>query len=140
MSEENCVFCKIVKKEIPAEIIYEDGYVVVFMDISPASKGHLLIIPKKHRVMFHEMSNEGAEKMMKAARMITESMFNNVSDEGYNLVMNNGIHAGQEINHCHLHIIPRVKSDGINFHWNHVKYEEGEITKFSKKIRNGLFN
>lgn len=103
---ESCIFCKIVKKEIPADIILEDGKAMVFKDIAPKAPIHLLIVPKRHVGPISELDRENGStisylifKAKEAAKIV------NVSERGYRLIFNIGKDAGMEIDHLHLHLL-----------------------------------
>lgn len=103
---KDCLFCKISKKEIPSEIIYQDETLTVFKDINPAAPIHLLIIPNKHIVSVQEMEPGDEEilgKLFSAAKKAAE--VSGISDSGYRLIINNGPDAHQEILHLHLHLM-----------------------------------
>ena len=102
----DCVFCKIVRKEIPAEIVYEDEDVIAFRDAHPIAPVHILVIPKKHITSIVDISEEDAPLMGKlifAAKKIAEDL--KISEKGYKLLIRVGEHGGQEVKHIHLHLI-----------------------------------
>lgn len=108
---EDCIFCKIAKKESPADIIYEDNKFVVFKNIKPSAPIHLLIIPVKHITSVQHLGPEDKElmgEMFLIAKRIAE--LENISGRGYKLVFNVGEGGGQIINHLHLHLIGGWKS------------------------------
>ncbi len=110
-----CIFCKIVNGEIPAKVVYEDEYVLAFLDINPRSKGHTLVIPKKHYETFDEIPDEELSKFILGVKRTVEKL-KKLGFKGYNIVNNNGKVAGQEVNHVHFHIIPRFgEEEGIIF-------------------------
>ncbi len=126
---ENCVFCKIIGGEIPSATIYEDNNFKVILDISPAAKGHALILPKEHYANLYELPEELAAKAMVLAKKLAAHMTERLHCDGFNLVQNNGEVAGQTVFHFHLHLIPRYK-DGDNkdlLTWNQLSYGEGEL-------------
>ena len=102
-----CVFCKIVNGEIPGFKLYENDLVIAILDISQTTKGHTLIIPKRHVQDVFELSQEDANAVMEACLYVTEKL--NV--ENVNLVNNSGLLAGQSVMHFHLHVIPRYEGD-----------------------------
>ena len=112
-NEENCIFCKIAKKEIPSEIINEDELFMTFVDIKPINKGHLLVIPKKHSRNISEMIDPELSKYLAFVKESAEQMKTSLGCDGYNIGMNNEPAAGQIIFHSHFHIIPRYKDDGL---------------------------
>ena len=105
-----CIFCKIVKGEIPAKILYEDEKTLAFLDISPRSKGHTLIIPKEHYETFEELPEEVAIDLIKTIKKVIKRL-KSLNPDGYNILNNNGPVAGQEVPHVHFHIIPRYKGE-----------------------------
>ncbi|MBW9222204.1 HIT family protein [Methanothermococcus sp. SCGC AD-155-C09] len=105
-----CIFCKIAKGEIPAKILYEDEKTLAFLDISPRSKGHTLIIPKEHYETFEELPEEVAIDLIKAIKRVIKKL-KSLNPDGYNILNNNGPVAGQEVPHVHFHIIPRYKGE-----------------------------
>lgn len=103
---ENCLFCKMVAGDIPADIVYENDDVLAFRDINPQAPVHILIIPKQHIAMINDVAEEDAAVMGKlflAAKHIAKA--EGVADEGYRTVMNCGAAAGQSVFHVHLHLL-----------------------------------
>lgn len=131
---ENCLFCKITKKEIPSEIIDEDDRFIAMLDINPVNKGHTLIIPKKHYLNIKDMEEPELSEYMKWAKKIATKLTKILGCEGFNILINNEKAAGQAIFHSHMHIIPRYKDDGVPA-WQHGAYEENEIKKYGEKLR-----
>lgn len=118
MRKEDCIFCKIVNGEIPSKTIYEDTMFKVILDVSPATKGHALILVKDHYANFFELPEDVAAEAIKLAKKIATKMKENLQADGFNLVQNNGEVAGQTVNHFHLHLIPRYKNDEQHILWN----------------------
>ena len=136
---ENCIFCKIINKQIPSSVVYEDDVVVAFLDISQATKGHTLVLPKKHYSNLLEIDEETLAQIVKVAKHIASSMIDSLGAKGFNLVNNCNEVAGQSVMHFHLHIIPRYEHDEfiIGPKDNNSKYDLKEI---QEKIKNGLAN
>lgn len=105
---DDCIFCKIVKGEIPSYTIYEDDDVKVFMDISPISKGHSLVIPKKHYTNILDIDKETLSKMDGVIKELY-LRFKKIGAEGLTRMQNNEL--GQEVKHYHMHLIPRYPND-----------------------------
>ncbi len=114
---ENCIFCKIANGEIPAATLYEDEDFRVILDLGPATKGHALILPKKHAANLYELPDELAAKAMVLAKKMAAKMTEILSCDGFNIVQNNGECAGQTVFHFHMHLIPRYKEDGAIISW-----------------------
>ena len=134
---ENCIFCKIINKQIPSSVVYEDNDVVAFLDISQATKGHTLVLPKKHYANLLEIEEEVLAKVIKVAKMIATSMQDSLGAKGFNLVNNCNEVAGQSVMHFHLHIIPRYDHEEfvIAPKENNNKFDLKEI---QEQIKNGL--
>ena len=123
MSTE-CIFCKIIKGDIPSFTIYEDDLFKVILDRFPAAPGHALIIPKAHYEDMFELPQEVAEALYPLAQKIAIQIKKAVGAEGMNVVQNNGDVAGQSVYHFHLHLVPRKAGDGIILN----KSSNGETT------------
>lgn len=117
MKDPNCIFCKIAGGEIPSATLYEDADFRVIMDISPASKGHALILPKEHYANLYELPDELAAKVLVLAKKMTTKLKDIVGCDGYNVLQNNGEAAGQTVFHFHMHLIPRYENDDVNIGW-----------------------
>lgn len=107
MHMENCIFCKIAAGEIPSATIYEDEKYRVILDLGPATRGHALILPKKHFKDVTELDQDTASGILPLASKIGNAMKEALSCDGFNLVQNNGEAAGQTVLHFHMHVIPR---------------------------------
>ncbi len=103
------IFCKIINKEIQSKCIYEDEIVEAIMDVNPRSKGHILIIPKKHYQDLLDIDLETLNHIMKVAKILSDRIINKLKCEGITLEQNNGI--SQEVKHFHLHIIPKYQKE-----------------------------
>lgn len=136
MKDAECIFCKIAAGEIPSKTIYEDEQFRVIMDISPATKGHALILPKEHYANLYEIPEEVAADAMKLAKKLAKKMTDALQCDGFNLVQNNGEVAGQTVFHFHMHLIPRYKDDGNEdkICWNHLELSEEELEEIHQKI------
>ncbi len=107
---EDCIFCKIIRKEIPTEFLYEDDFVVAFRDLHPIAPVHVLVIPKKHIGSVTEISGSDEllmGKLILTAKKIADDL--RISEKGYKLLIRVGEHGGQEVGHIHLHLIGGAK-------------------------------
>lgn len=111
---DDCIFCKIVKGDIPAYKIYEDDFVMVFLDIKPFTKGHSLVIPKAHFENIFDIDETILEKISVVAKKVSQKAKDALQADGIRLSQSNGKTAGQEVMHFHLHIIPRYSDDGLS--------------------------
>ncbi|RMD51465.1 HIT family protein [Candidatus Parcubacteria bacterium] len=112
---DNCLFCRIVAGEIPAEKVYENDKVLAFLDIGPVTKGHTLIIPKKHAENLTYGDKDSALALMEAVYDFAPKLIKALGADGYNLGMNHGAVAGQEIFHTHIHLMPRYSGQPRSF-------------------------
>lgn len=133
----DCIFCKIIKGDIPCEKVYEDSKVLAFLDISPINKGHTLVIPKKHCTNLLDMPDDDLKHIAVVLKKVANAVKQAVGADGINLDMNNGSTTGQFVMHAHFHIIPRFSNDGLEA-WPRGKYGNGEISKYADKIKSSL--
>ncbi len=131
---EDCIFCKIVSGEVPSARVYEDEHCVAFLDINPVSRGHTLVIPREHYRDFLEAPAEQVKVLAEACSRVSPAVVKAMSAEGFNLFVANGRCAGQEIDHLHVHIIPRRAGDGLGLGWKAGRYVEGEIEEVRAAI------
>jgi histidine triad (HIT) family protein len=131
----DCIFCKIISKKIPSEILYENDKVISVLDINPIHFGHALILPKQHCRDFLDLPDETYHSILQAAKIVTHALVESLKLEGYNLFSNNGTIAGQSVFHFHLHITPRYRNDNIRFVLNLKEYSGGDMKKYGTMIR-----
>ena len=112
-----CLFCEIASGNVETIKLHEDSAIFVMMDISPASSGHIIIIPKQHYQFIFQVPDQILWDMIKTAKMIIPSLVNAVKSKGFNILISQGVAGGQRINHFSLNIIPRYENDGISFEW-----------------------
>lgn len=136
MAQENCIFCKILKGDIPSRKVYEDEDFIVIMDVEPATKGHCLVLPKEHYANLFEMPEELAAKVLPVAKKVASHLKETLGCEGLNLVQNNGEVAGQTVHHFHMHLIPRY-ADGVvtDVTWGHTNFSPEEMDEIFDSIR-----
>jgi histidine triad (HIT) family protein len=134
------IFSKIINREIPADIVYEDEIVVAFLDINPVNHGHTLVIPKKDFVNIFDIETDTLAHMMKVGHKIGLALKKSGLATGVNLIMNNGESANQEVWHAHLHVVPRLENDGAFCHPTHIKAMADDFTKSKEKIMQSLLS
>jgi histidine triad (HIT) family protein len=137
---DKCIFCKINSNEIPAYIIYENDNLKVILDAFPSTKGHVLIIPKKHVENIFELDEEIGAEIFKIAIQISKIMKNELGNdcEGLNIIQNNGELAGQTVNHFHMHLIPRKKNDNVTIAWKVADLKEEEFNSVMTGLKNKM--
>jgi histidine triad (HIT) family protein len=137
----DCIFCKIIKGEIPSAKVFENDDVVAFLDISQVTKGHTLVIPKVHKENIFELTPEIASKLFEVVPEISNAIKKAYNPIGLNLLNNNGEKAGQSVFHYHLHIIPRYgEGDGFGAVWKtHEKdYSPQDLQNIAEYIRSQM--
>jgi len=133
------IFEKIVSREIPAVIVYEDDDTLAFMDIGPIIKGHTLVIPKTCYDPITETPDEVLAKLISVAKRIAAAQMKGLGADGINIIQNNGRCSGQEVPYLHFHVIPRFEEDGHHWNWSAKNYDDlSEMEALAGKIREGL--
>ena len=131
----DCIFCKIIKGDIPCSKIYEDEHVLSFLDINPINPGHCLVVPKNHYVTLLDIPPGELQACITACQKIAKAVYRSVDAPGFNLLQNNFREAGQLVDHLHFHLIPRLKGDGFLTPWRAKSYSAGEMEKVLEKIK-----
>ena len=130
----DCLFCKIIKGEIPSAKVYEDEHSFAFLNIRPINPGHTLLVPKKHFANLYEMPDEILANLAPVIKKLGIAVKKAVGADGINIGMNNDPAAGQLVFHAHIHIMPRFKNDGHE-HWHGTPYKnDAEIKTVAENI------
>jgi histidine triad (HIT) family protein len=132
MVKDDCIFCKLANGVIPTNSLYEDDVVRVIFDASPASKGHVLIIPKQHFDNVYSLDDDTAAHIFQVAVKVAGTLKDVLNLEGLNIVQNNGEIAGQTVFHFHMHIIPRYKGDTVNVGWKPGELDEATVKQIQE--------
>jgi len=142
MSSDDCIFCKIVRREIPSSVIFEDDVCMAFLDAFPINKGHSLLIPKKHYVNLLDVDPEVVAHMARRLIDLTRGVKNATGEDGVMVTVANGAGAGQEVPHLHFHAIPRSRGANFGFRfppdYRESMADRTELDEISKKIRNAI--
>ncbi len=135
----DCIFCNIVKGEIPCIKVFEDENILAFLDVNPVTQGHCLVIPKTHVENIFDIPEELLQKVMIATKHISIKIKSALHPDGIRISQSNGEVAGQAIFHFHVHIIPRYKDDGLSMDHHTTaspsKADIEELKKLSEKIK-----
>ncbi len=127
MADPDCIFCKIVAGELPATIVAEGERSIAFMDIQPASRGHVLVIPRAHCKDVHEIEPEDLRAVAVMAQELATRMRDVFGADGVNLLNSSGAAAWQTVFHFHMHVIPRYEGDPLRLPWVPAKGDMDEI-------------
>ena len=138
MTDTDCIFCKIIAGEIPAEVICRDEGSLAFMDIGPLAEGHVLLIPTDHYETLDQMPPEAAAAMLGHLPALVRAVQAATGCEGVNVLQNNGRVAHQVVPHVHFHVIPRDQGDAFQFNWPAGQYPDGRVAELGDQIRRNL--
>jgi histidine triad (HIT) family protein len=116
-TDPNCIFCKVIRRELPATIIAEDERTLAFMDINPATRGHALVIPRAHAADIHTIGAEDLQACIQAAQRLAGRAVERLGADGVNVLNAAGAAAWQTVFHFHLHVIPRYRDDPLRLPW-----------------------
>ncbi|CDK29733.1 unnamed protein product [Kuraishia capsulata CBS 1993] len=137
-SEAACIFCKIIKGQIPSFKIVETATCYSFLDIEPIAKGHVLVIPKYHGAKLHNIPDEYLKDILPVTKKIAKALdldIDGLEGPGYNILQNNGSIAHQVVDHVHFHLIPKRDSEtGLIVGWPTTKGDMAQLAELAKDI------
>jgi len=134
-AREPCIFCDIINRKAPAEILMENEDILCILDVHPIHYGHALVIPKYHCRDFLELPERLYPAVLKSAQLVSRALVEEYQLEGYNIFSNNGEIAGQTVFHFHLHITPRHSDDNIRFVLNLKRYAGNDLGEAGVRLR-----
>jgi histidine triad (HIT) family protein len=132
---EDCIFCKIVAGQIPAQIVDEDEQTLALMDIAPATRGHALVIPKQHASDLWEIDEEQFAAVARAAHRLAQRVKGRLDPDGVNLINSCRPQAWQTVFHLHVHVIPRYSGDPLQLPWVPAAGDATEIAAVAAQLR-----
>ncbi|MEA2381807.1 MAG: histidine triad family protein [Solirubrobacteraceae bacterium] len=135
--DPDCLFCKIVAGEIPGTIVAEDERTVAFMDIRPATRGHALVVPRRHATDLGEIEPHDLAAVAAAAQRLAKRAREALGADGINLMNSWGPAAWQSVFHFHMHVIPRYEDDPLRLPWQPAPGDEDEIAAAAEALREG---
>jgi len=135
---DDCIFCRIVAGQIPAATVLDTPDVTAFLDINPIAAGHTLVVLKSHRPSLLHAAPGEVSALFAAARRVAGAVQSAVGADSFNIELNDGPAAGQDIPHVHVHIIPRRDADGVSGGWKHSGYDADEMSAVADRVRAGL--
>lgn len=135
----DCIFCRIVRGEVPARKVYEDESAMAFLDAFPLARGHTLVVPRAHVARVEELGDQEAKAVFAAVHKLTGRVAKAAGAQGATIAVNDGKEAGQEVPHVHVHIVPRFAGDKAGpihaLEWERPKVSAEELDKLAKSIR-----
>jgi histidine triad (HIT) family protein len=132
--EADCIFCKIIAGELPATIVDQDDMTITFMDIQPATRGHALVVPRRHARDLLEIEAEDLEATIVAAQRLARRMPDRLDADGVNLLNSCGRAAWQTVFHFHIHVIPRYEGDPLRLPWTPGPGDPDEIAAAAEAL------
>ena len=131
----DCIFCKVVAGEIPGEVVDSDERTISVMDINPATRGHVVVIPRAHSENLLDVSDEDLAATMTAVRRLIERMIETIKPDGFNILNNMGRAAWQSLFHFHVHVIPRYEDDPLQLPWLPEPADPEELAAVASELR-----
>jgi histidine triad (HIT) family protein len=135
MSQQDCIFCKIIAGELPAQIVEQDERTVAFMDINPATRGHLLVVPRTHTRDLLEADPDELAGTIAAVQRLARRARERLGADGITVLNGAGAAAWQTVFHLHVHIIPRYDGDSMRLPWHPAPGDPGEIAATAELLR-----
>ncbi len=133
----DCVFCRIVAGETPADVVLDEPDFLGFLDARPVFKGHVLLVPREHVVTLPDLPAASRDGFLEAAQRLATAVVEGLGAQGSFVAMNNTV--SQSVPHLHLHVVPRTKGDGLRgFFWPRTRYADGEAAQYAERLRSVL--
>jgi histidine triad (HIT) family protein len=138
LHDPHCIFCKIAAGAIPSAKVLETAEAMAFLDINPVNHGHTLLVPKAHHAYLSQLPEAVAGAVGSLLPRLCRAIKAATGADGLNIIVNNGQVAGQTVDHCHWHIIPRFAGDAVNWPWPHSPYIDDELGRVKSRIEREL--
>jgi len=135
VNDSDCIFCKIIAGEIPGQIVDEDERTVTFMDINPATRGHALVVPRRHSRDLLEIERDDLHAVAVAAQRAARKAHDRLGADGVNLLNSCGAAAWQTVYHFHVHVIPRYEDDPLTLPWTPAPGDPDQIAAVADELR-----
>ena len=132
--KKQCIFCQIISGKVQSRKVYEDDKVIALLDINPANPGHVLLLTKEHYSIMPQIPDDEISHVFMAVKALSNSMLRGIDAQGTNIIVANGIAAGQRAQHFMAHVIPRKENDGVNFTLPQKTMEQDEIESTGNKL------
>lgn len=134
----DCEFCRIIRGNSTAEVLYRNRHALAILDINPIHFGHVLVIPFSHASTFLDVPDAELQSLAQATKVVSQAIVDSLKPPGFNIFSNNGKAAGQSVFHFHFHITPRYENDDIRFVLKLKKYGEDEMASYADRIRQSI--
>ncbi len=134
MVKEDCLLCSVINNKVTARKVYEDKEVLAILHPTPASAGHILLMPKDHNAIFEQISEFVTARLFQVTNKLSSIIFESLQMEGTNIIINNGISAGQKWPHLTINLIPRRTGDNLNFQWSNKQFKDDDMSTAELKL------
>jgi len=134
----DCVFCRIMAKQIPASVVHEDEHTLAFMDLGQVNPGHVLVAVKAHAENVYALDDAQAAAVFRSVARVARAIRSAFSPEGLSVYQANGKAAGQTVFHLHVHLVPRYENDGMNLTWPVKNPARDKLEEYAARVRTGL--
>ena len=134
MAEEQCIFCMIAQGKISTTKVHEDELCVAFLDIKPATKGHIQVISKSHSPIFADLDDSTKQRVFSIALILGKTLVSKLGATGVSYIINEGAGSGQRVAHASIHVIPRYENDEVMISWPDKQMTQEEIVKYYNEI------
>jgi histidine triad (HIT) family protein len=135
MPDPDCLFCQIVAGDLPAKIVDEDEHTLAFMDISPGTRGHALVVPREHYEDLYSIDPEALGQVATAAQRLALKVRDRLGADGVNLINSCRAAAWQTVFHFHVHVLPRYEDDPLRLPWTPAEGDPDEIERVARELR-----
>lgn len=135
---DSCVFCRIVRGELPASVVYQDELTIALMDIGSVNPGHMLVVAKPHVENLYNMDDDLAGALFRTAARVARAVERAIAPHGLSVYQANGTAAGQTVFHAHIHVVPRWENDGMAFTWPVRNPAREELEKIAGQLREAM--
>lgn len=136
--KKQCIFCQVIAGKVQSRKVYSDDLVIAILDINPANPGHILIMPKEHYSIMPQMPDEEVGHIFTVVKALSNTSLRALEAQGSNIIVANGVAAGQKAQHFMIHLIPRMKNDNINFQIPQTTIPEEELQRIAKVLSESL--
>src|SRR3989338_9323362 len=136
--KKQCIFCQIISGNVQSRKVYEDDSVIAILDVNPANPGHMLIMPREHYSIMPQMPDEETGHIFAVAKALSNAALRSLEVQGSNIIVANGVVAGQRAQHFMVHLIPRKENDNLNFQVPQKTMEDSELKKIRKVLADSM--
>jgi diadenosine tetraphosphate (Ap4A) HIT family hydrolase len=131
---DDCPFCAIATGDAPASVLHEDDRSLAFLDVNPVTEGHALVVPRAHSVGLSDLPEGTGGHLFRVGQRVAAALRESLDPDGVNLFLADGVAAGQEVFHVHLHVVPRYEGDSVAFEWSPMLVDREELDAVAERV------